>query len=346
MNFDQKFFGKNKRAGLRIRLLVLLFLCFPLFLPLPALAAGTPAGSIIPSQAFVTYTVGPVSGFTKSSNIASFTVAEVLDVTLSWQDAAPVPVIAGDINRVLSFQVTNTGNGQDRYGLAIDTALSGDNFDPSFTTLVLDANGNGIYEPAVDTVYTPGVNDPVLAADASLAVFVLCDIPSGLDADDTGDIRLTATSATGNGAPTGTIIAGAGDGGTDAVVGFSRAAADAVGTYRAAVLSVAKSAVVADPYGGDHVVPGAIITYTIVVSVSGTGAAAMGATLEDPIPDNSEYLPGSITLNGTGLTDAADADAGDMGQTTANTVTVFLGNLIAGSPDQTITFQVRVTDPT
>lgn len=307
---------------------------------------GTPAGSAISNQAFVTYTVETIAGFTKSSNIASFTVAEVLDATLSWQDAAPVPVIAGDINRVLSFQVTNTGNGHDRYGLAINAALSGDDFDPAFTTLVLDANGNNLYDPAVDTVYTPGVNDPVLAADASLAVFVLCDIPSGPDADDTGDIRVTATSVIGGGAPTGTIIAGAGDGGTDAVVGVSGAAADFVGTYRAAVLSVVKSAVVADPYGGDHVVPGAIITYTLVVSVSGTGATATGVIFEDPIPDNSEYLPGSMTLNGTGLSDAEDTDAGDMGQTTANTVTVFLGNLIAGSPDQTITFQVRVTDPT
>ncbi|MFZ5563584.1 MAG: hypothetical protein ACOZBW_05980 [Thermodesulfobacteriota bacterium] len=314
--------------------------------PLPLHAAGAPAGSIISNQAQVTYTVEGVSGFTTASNVSAFAVAEILDVTLSWQDAAPVPVIAGDTDRVLSFRITNTGNGADRYSLTPDGALSGDDFDPVPATLVLDTNGNGAYDAGTDTVYSPGVNDPVLAADASLFVFVLCDIPSGPGADDTGNIRLTATSLAGNGAPAGTVIAGAGEGGTDAVVGTTGAKADAVGTYRAAVLAAAKSAVVSDPYGGTAVVPGAVITYTIVVSVSGAGATAIGVAVEDPVPDNSEYVAGSLTLNGSGLTDAADADAGDVGQTTADTVTVLLGDLAAGAPARTITFQVRVTDPT
>jgi len=346
MNIDRNVIAQSKRLGLLIRLLLVLVLCFPLFLPLSALAAGTPAGSVITNQAQATWSVEGISGFTKTSNIASFTVAEILDVTLTWQDAAPVPVIAGDTNRGLSFLVTNTGNGGDQYTLAVDPALSGDDFDPESASLVLDTNTNGVYDPAADTVYTPGANDPAIGADASLAVFVLCDIPSGLAADDTADIRLTAASVTSGGAPTGTLVAGGGDGGTDAVVGVSGAAGQADGSFRASVLTAAKSAVVADPYGGSEVVSGAIITYTIVVSVSGTGATAAGAIFEDAIPDNSQYVAGSITVNGTSLTDAADGDAGDMGQTTPNTVSVFLGNLPAGTPDQTITFQVRVTDPT
>lgn len=344
MNIDLDPLTMSKPPGLSQPLLTVLLFCLLFLQAGHAFAAGTPAGTLVANQAHVAYTVEGISGFTATSNTTSFAVAEILDVTLSWQDAAPVPVIAGDTDRVLTFQITNTGNGPDRYSLAVDTALAGDDFDPVPTALFLDTNGNGAYDSSIDTAYTAGVNDPLLAADASLTVFAAHDIPSALVADDTGNSMLTVTSVAGNGAPTGTIIAGAGEGGTDAVVGTTGAQADAVGSFRAAVLSAAKSAVVTDPYGGASVVPGAIITYTVAVSVSGTGASALNVVAEDPIPENSNYVAGSLFLNGTSLTDGADADAGDVGQTTANTITVLLGDLAAGSPNQTITFQVRVTD--
>jgi hypothetical protein len=42
------------------------------------------------------------------------------------------------------------------------------------------------------------------------------------------------------------------------------------------------------------------------------------------------------------VTDAADADAGDVGGTTANQVTVALGNVAGGSLPQNITFAVTI----
>lgn len=307
----------------------------------PGFAAGTPAGSVITNRATVVYTVGGLS-LSVSSNTVSVVVAEILDVTATWQDAASVNVFAGDTDRVLTFLVTNTGNGTDRYSLSVNGSLAGDDFDPVPAGIYLDSNGNGTYDPGTDVQYSAGANDPLLAADQSLAVFVLSDIPSDIGAGDIGSVMLSSVSIDGGGMAAGAVIPGGGDGGVDAVVGSSGARASATGSYVASVVVATKSSLVADPYGGSRVIPGAVITYTIVVSVSGAGATASGVTVEDPVPANTTYVPGSLTLNGVGLTDASDGDPGDVGQTTPGTVTVCLGDLTSASPAQTITFRATV----
>jgi uncharacterized repeat protein (TIGR01451 family) len=266
----------------------------------------------------------------------------LLDVTVVWQDAAPVTVSPGDVDQVLTFSVTNTGNGTDSYSLAGLSTLGGDDFDPVLVGIYLDSNTNGAYDPGVDQQYVLGVNDPVLAADSTTTVFLLNDIPGGLLDGDTGNSELTATSNTGTGVP-GTVFAGAGDCGLDAVVGTSGGSDSDIGTYlvSSVVVSVVKSAVVADPFGGTEPVPGAVITYTVVVTVTGTGTAE-GVVVTDPIPAHTTYSPGTLTLNGGPLTDTADGDAGDVGDTTPGTVTVSLGDLVAGSPAQTVTFAVVI----
>jgi len=196
-----------------------------LLLAADARALGTPAGTPVTNTATVTYDIG-ASSFTQSAS-AVFTVDERVDVVVTWLDAAPVSVAPADVDRQLTFLVTNTGNGFEAFALAVDALVLGDQFDPTNARIYLDTNGSGSYEPGVDPLYQPGVNDPLLGADAARAVFVLADIPPATLSADRGDAELEATSLTGG--VTGTIVAGAGDLGTDAVIGGGTSAE--IGSY-------------------------------------------------------------------------------------------------------------------
>jgi uncharacterized repeat protein (TIGR01451 family) len=311
----------------------------------PAWAIGTPAGTDITNTATASYTVSgtPVS---VTSNTDTVTVDELVDVDVTLQNAGPVLVSPGDTDQVLTFLVTNIGNGIETFTLAPLSVLGGDDFDPTLVNAVLDTNGNGTYDAGVDTVYAAGVNDPTLDANTvgseSITVFVLNDIPLGPVDGDRGDSQLTATSNTGAGAP-GTSFAGGGDGGTDAIVGPSGGSDVDVGAYLVSTLavSVVKSAAISDPFGGTAPVPGATVTYSLVVTVAGSGTAE-SVTITDPIPSNTTYAAGALTLNGAPLTDGADADAGDFNVTNPGEITVDLGDLTSASPAQTITFDVTI----
>ena len=83
--------------------------------------------------------------------------------------------------------------------------------------------------------------------------------------------------------------------------------------------------------------PGAIVTYRLVATVSGSGSLA-NLRIADAIPAGTTYRSGTLTLEGGGLSDAADADAGEF---TGTGVAVRLGTL-AGGATRTVTFQVAI----
>jgi uncharacterized repeat protein (TIGR01451 family) len=97
---------------------------------------------------------------------------------------------------------------------------------------------------------------------------------------------------------------------------------------------------VADTFGGNRPLPRATITYSIVVSAAGTGAAT-GAVFIDDIPASTTYVPNSLTLNSVALTDGADADAGFFETVPNNRVRVVLGN-VTSAATQTIQFAVTI----
>ncbi|MEN8007684.1 MAG: hypothetical protein ABFS42_11755 [Candidatus Krumholzibacteriota bacterium] len=308
-----------------------------------AFAGGTPAGTDITSQAIINYTITG-TGYSGVSNTVTTSVAEVLDLSLVWQDAAPVAVQPGAGGQALTFRLTNIGNGSDSYALTGLSTLTGDDFDPNLTNIHLDTNGNGSFDPGSDELYIPGGNDPVLAADAFTMLFLLNDIPSGALVDQLGDSRLDVVSNTGSGNP-GEVIVGAGEMGVDAVVGAGGGLADDRGTYRivplSAQLAILKSAVVVDPFGGSRPVTGATITYELSVTATGTGTTS-NVVISDDIPLNTTYNPGTLMLNGASVTDALDGDNGDVGGTTSGTITVAIGDVAVGGPGQTITFTVTI----
>ena len=303
-------------------------------------AVGTVAGTDIVNSAEVTFELGGTT-VTQTSNTVTTTVAEILDVDVLLQSSTRT-VQAGDTAQALLFTVTNTGNGTETLNLSGLSTLPGDDFDPVLATppIYFDSDNSGDLSPA-DVPYNPGTNDPDLAPDASVDVLLVNDIPAGLLDGNRGLSELSAAAATGSGAP-GTLLAGQGDGGLDALVGASGAADADQGEYVVGdvALDVVKSATVADPFGGALPVPGATITYLIQVTATGSGTA-LTSSFSDLIPTFTTYVPGSLSLNGASLSDASDGDAGQFNSTPAQ-VMVALGDLTAADGPQTVQFQVTI----
>lgn len=306
-----------------------------------ALAAGVPPGTVIENQATVNFDLAGTST-TLVSNTTTLTVIERIDVVAVLQ-SPQVLTTAGDTNRALLFRITNTGNGSETFSLAIDNVIAGDDFDPvaAAPPIYFDTDASGDFT-AADLAYVAGTNDPLLAADASVDVFLVNDIPVSTANGDIGRSRLTATSVTGTG-PAGTLFPGGGDGGVDAIAGTTTGAATDIGEYVVAdvQIGVVKSQLVSDPLGGNAPVPGATIRYTITVDVVGTGTATASA-LSDPIPTYTSYVVNSLSLNGVALTDVSDADAGEFYTSAAPLVEVQLGDLTLADGTQTIEFEVTI----
>ncbi len=307
-----------------------------LALPMQAEAAGTRAGSTISNTASASFDTGGGTT-TVDSNRVDLLVDEMLDVTVDSGNPADVPTTPGATGQVLTFAVTNNGNGVEAFGLSTVANAGGDNYDPVVTQIYLD-NGDGIFDAGTDTLYTTGANDPSLDPDQSITVFVLATTPGTVVDGNRGIVSLVAAAKTGTGDP-GDSFAGQGEGGGDAVVGSTGADGQDAGvfTVSAATVTLVKSAAVTNALGTIDPIPGATITYTIVASVAGSGSVS-GLAITDNIPADTAYVPGSITLGGSALSDAADADAGDYNGTR---ISVALGT-VAGGQTRTVTFQTKI----
>ena len=303
-------------------------------------AVGTAAGTNITNTATVNYSLGGTPA-TVTSNTTTVAVAELVNVTIALQSAT-VSVAAGATNEALLFLVTNTGNGAELFTLAGDSVLVGDDFDPTPAApfIYFDTDSSGDLSPA-DVPYVSGSNDPLLAADGAVAVLLVNDIPAGLPDGEYGRSELTAAASTGTGAP-GTVLPGLGTGGVDAVIGTSGGVAAVFGQYLVGdiLLSAVKSQAVLDPFGGSQPIPGAAITYQIVVTAAGSGVA-LGTAFTDAIPASTTYVAGSLRLNGATLTDPVDGDVGSFELGPAR-VAVSLGDLTTATGPQTIDFRVTI----
>ena len=298
--------------------------------------------------------MGGLAGMETGS--VDFFVQEIIDVNVAWQDASNILVISSSVDQVLTFLVTNIGNGTEDFSLVYDDSPAvTDDFDPTSLEIYIDSNNNGIFDTGgVDIQHIPGVNDISLDANGvdSQIVFVTGDIPSALSDGDEGIIEFTANAATPGaaGSPPGTVLPGLGDGGVDVLIGLTEASEAMPGTYEVASIinvNINKSAqVINDTAGGGtcttppcNPIPGAIIRYTLEVTAAGGINTAENVVITDVVPADTTYEVSSITLDGGPLTDTnLDADAGFI---TANTVTVNLGDL-NDTDTHLITFDVVI----
>ena len=301
-----------------------------------ARAADAPAGTLVTNTAHVQYTQGAtVLSQTASAN---FTVAQLVNVTVTWQNASPVSVVDGANQQALSFLVTNTGNGTDIFKLADSLQTPGGaSFVPTGCLIYFDTANTGVFN-ASDVLYTPGSNDPSLAQDQAVKMLIVCNVPNSAADLSQGGMQLGATSKTASGS-FGTVNAGGGVGGVDAVVGATGGAANSTGLYQVheVALAYVKSAAVSAPGGGSQPVSGATITYTLTVTPSGS-ATAGSVVVTDPVPANTTFVPGSLLLNGTSVAPGV----GDYNVTTPGAVTVKLGNVAGSASAQVVKFQVTI----
>ena len=286
----------------------------------PALAADP--GTHIDNIATLRFTAGGVEQSVQS-NTASIVVAERLDLVLVRTGSGPV---ARDPRTTVAVVLTNTGSGHEAFAIAATIGAAA----AAGAVVAVDVDGNGHYDPAHDTILTNG-QTPVLAAGASIALVIVADT----SATGTASLAIGAKALTASGTP-GTVAAGAGDGGSDAVVGATGAAAAVtVGIIDAnAGPTLTKSQTIHAPDGSDKPVSGAIVTYTLDATF---GGATAGVRIADPVPAGTHYVAGSLTLDGAALSDAADADAG---QADGTAIAVTLA--VPAAATHRVQFQVQI----
>ncbi|KQN02096.1 hypothetical protein ASE82_12635 [Sphingomonas sp. Leaf230] len=293
---------------------------------------GTPAGTPIVNTAGLRYDADGTAQST-SSNTVTIIVAERLDVALVRDGRGAVVVTAQPV--AIPFTLTNLDNGAESFVLAASVSPGA----AVLRTLVIDTDGDGLYDPAKDVAPVDG-KTPLLTPGQSIKLLaILVATPDG--GATNAVLTVTARSTTGSGA-TGNVYPSAGDGGGDAVVGPTGALATVsvpLGTALAGpVLLKSQSVRAAD--GSQTAVRDAVITYTLEARFTD---AVTGARIADPIPVGTVFVPGSLTLDGAPLSDGADDDAGRFDPSAAQGagVTVALGRVAAGS-SHTVQFKAKI----
>lgn len=329
----------------------------------PAFASGTTAGSSITNTASISYSVGGVSQPSVNSNTDSFVVDRKVNLTVAEVGSATTVVAPGQTGAYTSFTLQNTSNAVLDFALTTaqtsgGTAAHGgtDNFDVTGVTIYRDTNGNNVYDAGTDTAVTY-IDE--LAADATVTLFVVGNVPAGRATGDVSNVRLTATGREGGtaGSMGAALVqtAGANTAAMDTVfadgAGVSDAARDAAHsddddyTVATATLTVSKSSsVVSDPINNTtnpKAIPGAVISYCIQVANASGGAAATSVSVSDVVPANMTYVASSIRLNGTVTSGVCNADGVAGGSFSAGTVSGTIATVAAGDT-RTLVFQATI----
>jgi uncharacterized repeat protein (TIGR01451 family) len=295
------------------------------------LAQNTPANTQINNTATLDYFVGATQQAQVVSNTATFRVDNKVDLTVNTVDGAIVSVVPGTFARVLTYSVTNEGNGFQDYTLAALPSATGafgetETFDAVNVNVYADSDADGAYTAADTDLYIDE-----LAPGVSIRVFIVADIPLAQVNDDVASYHLLAQTARGNspgaeGAPILSDDSGTPDDPATVQIVF----ADDVGTadgardgrfssldgfkvVTASLTALKSSTVISDPFnlGSDpKAIPGATVGYQILVTNTGAVTADNVAVI-DPIPANSAFLVGSVsTVPAAGVVVSYSNDGG------------------------------------
>ena len=329
----------------------------------PAFAAGTTAGSTITNNVTVSFQVGGVAqNNVTASN--SFTVDRKVNFTVAEDGTATTSASPGQLSAVTAFIVTNTSNAPLDFALAATNRSGGtaehggtDNFDVSNLRMYQDTNNNGAYDSGTDTLIT--YLDQV-AADASIRVFVLADVPLGRSTGDVAGVRLTGTAseatAAGSLGATVTQTAGANTAGVDTVFADTNVggntARDGIHfdeddyTILAANLTATKtSRVISDPLNGTtnpKLIPGAVVEYCISVANAAGSASATSVAISDSLPATTTYDTAfGVKVNGTVTSGTCNADGAIAGAHASGVVSGTIPSVAAGDT-RTVLFRVTI----
>ena len=256
----------------------------------PLFAIGTPAGTVITNVAQLTYVMN-ATRHTIVSNTLTDIVDQILEPVLVCNESGVVGVVQGQNNAAMRFVLTNAGNGTDT--LLLTAENNGTTFHVSAPRIYKD-NGNNYFEPDKDTLVT----QVTLQADENVTLFFVSDIPSeyniskesyGIEAKS----KLGGSGIPGKAYPHGAYFV---------VDGYKGGKARDFCTYQRNTirLHLQKSADVSSRklYNGSK------IHYTIRATLDGYGTIN-DIIITDTIPKHTEYVPGSLLLDGKRLSDNA-----------------------------------------
>lgn len=328
----------------------------------PVAARGTTAGTVIPNTADMHFTVDGAQRSIRS-NTTTTRVDEILDVVVVAEQAEPVTTDSPMTEAILSFLITNVGNGDEAYAIRLQSNINEGGFDPVSTTLYLEQNGvPGLQVGAGgDLPYIEGSALP-FSANAQHSIYVVAEIPAGITSNALSQLRLRAVSATlfsetglhdpdlpGFPLP-GTAFPLLGDNGSTAVVGLSHSPAEpvffALSGFRidAPIVTIDKSAIAVRALDGSAAVrPGSVVDYQLQVVVLGNGAVER-ATLTDLLPPELAFIAGSLRINGSIEDDDFEPiglDAGGFNQN-QGLLQVPLGLLGSSTGSHVITFSATI----
>ena len=331
-------------------------------------AAGTLANTSISNVATLAYDVNGVSQADITSPATSFVVDRKINLAEAEVAGTPSIVGPGQAVAVTTFAVTNTGNDTQDFSLATANLPNGtiifnnlppfsDSFDATGCAAFAESGANAGYQVAEDI--TTFIDE--LAPDLTKTVYVVCSIPPAQAINTVAVVSLSATALVGgstgtqggaltndalspNTAGVDTVFANppliaSADGTIPAQAG-GNATAIARDAYRvvSVATNVTKSATCSPtPANCSEAKTGTVITYQLLISVTGSGSAD-GLVITDPIPANLSYVANSTTVGGSPRTDAIDADNT---QFSANTLTVNFGSVVAPA-NLTIQFNATI----
>jgi uncharacterized repeat protein (TIGR01451 family) len=329
----------------------------------PAFAEGTSAGTTVTNSVTLTYQVGGVNQPDVTAS-DSFKVDRKVNLTVAASDTSTTTVTPGQTAAVTAFTVTNASNAPLDLALAASQLSGGtsanggtDNFDVSDVKVYRDVNSNGAYDSGTDVEVS--YLDQV-AADASVPVLVVANVPLSRATGDVAGVRLTATAAEATAAgslgATVTQTAGANTSEVDTVFADTNAggntARDGVHfagddyTILAASLTATKtSRVISDPFNlttNPKMIPGATVEYCIAVANAAGSATATGIDITDTLPAQTSYDSAfGIKVNGTVTGAACNADGAAGGSFAGGVVSATLSDIAAGVT-RTVVFRVTV----
>lgn len=329
-----------------------------------AFAIGTPSNTLVTGTVTVDHEINSVPQVQQSASV-QFRVDNKVDLSIGVTNDTVAPA---QTNQVITLVIVNEGNTPQGYALTATNSTVADNFNMNNVRLYIETGAVAGFD-VTDTLYTSGSNtnagnlDPNsgVPGDDTMTVYLVADVPPAgggsapLDAQNARyDLLATTLNASSNTITPGSnailwapntvhAVFTEGTAGSHVADAINDGEHSATGVYsvNAPALSFVKSAVITDLLGGNSPSDGATITYTLLVSVSGSGTAD-NVIITDAIPANTTYTSNSLTLNAGSLSDGADADAGDFNISNANNITVDLGTLNNASGNQTITFAVTI----
>jgi len=250
-----------------------IFLCLAALVPLAAKAdaAPPPAGALVENQAHVSYFNTRLGSYESvPTNVVAIRINPVsaLDV-ISDQIVHLAPDSAGQF----VFHLRNTGNTQLRPSVALDQ-LTGDDYDLTDTSVVLDQNRNGIADPGEPEL---NLGDPIdLPVGGERSFIVHFRTPPVLSDAMTAQLRFGAADGAAAGSATGSAIISSTGLALQKSASLDEVEANGTLRYELRLRNRGMNAVPA--YGSINGTP-----------VSIDGVSASGVLVRDPIPLNTRF---------------------------------------------------------